>query len=221
MLSLIGANASSLEKDREILKEILSRDEFTVYYSQSQSTFAQLLEKVFKWIGERFPHFSLTEKAVDNISWGLVVVTAALLLFLIYWLVRQVRRQIRLKGGPGLSGGRLVTDYNYYLKQAKEFGSRGDWKEGIRHAFLSLLFFLDHCGWVRVEKWKTNFEYGMELRDKNCAWYETFRGMAVFFDRVWYGKLSVDGGEFERYLGEIEAGIRKGETDGPVEPVDG
>jgi hypothetical protein len=41
--------------------------------------------------------------------------------------------------------------------------------------------------------------------------------MAVVFERVWYGKLSVDGGEFERYLGEIEAGIRKEETGGPVE----
>ncbi|NPV91973.1 MAG: DUF4129 domain-containing protein [Firmicutes bacterium] len=221
MLSLIYADASSVEKDRELLKEILSRDEFTVYYRQSKNAFSELLERFFNWLGERFPDVPLdglvTEGGITAVSWVLVAVAAVLLLLVIYWLVRQVRRQRRVKPGVWQSGGELVRDYSYYLGKAREFGSQGEWREGIRHAFLLLLFFMDRREWVRVERWKTNFEYGLELRDRNRAWYEWFRGMAVVFERAWYGKLPVSAGDFERYLGEIEAGIRKEEGGGPVE----
>ncbi|MGO4276806.1 DUF4129 domain-containing protein, partial [Paenibacillus sp. TAF58] len=86
--------------------------------------------------------------------------------------------------------------YRFYWQQADELRRTGYLREGIRSVFLSLLFFMEAKRMIRVEKWKTNWEYAEELGGAASSLVPLFHDSSVLFERIWYGKEVVTEEQF-------------------------
>lgn len=209
-------NSSAVEQDQQHLSEILARQEFEVYRQQGQGVFTELVEKLLEWLKDLFPGISVTGKSAHIATLALAVTVTALFLFLVYWFSKHIVRERKLEQELFLRGKEKTKGYADYLHKAKELGHKGEWREGIRYAFFSLLLFLDIKNKIQVEKWKTNMEYAIELQESSLAWKEPFCRLALLFERSWYGRSVIEGEDFDRYLDEIEKRVGEEETGGPV-----
>jgi hypothetical protein len=215
-ISSVVVNSSAMEQDQQHLSEILARQEFEVYRQQGQGVFTELVEKLLEWLKDLFPGISVTGKSVHIVTLALAITVTALFLFLVYWFSKHIVKERKLDQELFLRGKEKTKSYADYLQKAKELGQKGEWREGIRYAFFSLLLFLDIKDKIRVEKWKTNMEYAVELQESSLVWKEPFRRLALLFERSWYGRSVVEGKDFDRYLDEIEKRVGEEETGGPV-----
>lgn len=193
----------SVQKDKELLQEILSREEFRVYQGQGQNLLEKWMNQFFEWLASMFDLPDLPASSGSMVSYAIIILALAALLWLIIWLAR---RTIRVYQGNRaiLLPGDEAASYADYLQQARQQGELGQWNEGVRFAFLALLFYLQEREWIRVEKWKTNWEYQDELRERNPSWAPFFQTQAQLFERVWYGRRRVDEVSFHRYIEELE-----------------
>ncbi|MFZ5597208.1 MAG: DUF4129 domain-containing protein [Bacillota bacterium] len=207
----MAAGSIALEEDREHLREILSRDEFTAYHVNKEDFPGRLLERLWEKIMELLSLVPVPGgHAKDFLVPAVAAVLVALLLYAGYRMVMSLlgrRRLLRDHGGKVESSPGRYTDL---LLRARELGATGEWREGIRYAYLALLFYMESKNWIRVEKWKTNFEYMLELNESNRELSEAFRSRAGIFERVWYGKGAVDESLFMRYVSWIEEDIEGG-----------
>lgn len=212
-------DTQTLQEDKEHLREILSRQDFLAYQKQDENTLNELLNIIKEKIKQLFPDMDISITAGHNetISAVVIICVIAMLVWLIYWFSKQTVRQREWAAKIALTDAELKETYHDYLLKAQHLGKKGERRQGVRYAFLSLLFFMDHQEWIRLEKWKTNLEYGWELQESNQAWKNLFQRWVVVFERVWYGKCSIDGSEFDQYINEIAASIREGEACEQVE----
>jgi hypothetical protein len=97
------------------------------------------------------------------ISYVLLAILLVLIALAIYWFSKQIVRQRHIRLSSFLPEGEIIRSYSYYGQQAAAFGEAGDWREGVRSVFLTLLFYLESQKRIRVESWKTNWEYAAEL----------------------------------------------------------
>ncbi|WP_134684463.1 DUF4129 domain-containing protein [Brevibacillus migulae] len=198
-----------VEQDKQQLREILQGEEFRVYQGEGKNVLQDWLDAFLKWLSELFDLPEMPASTGNVATYLILFVVLAALLWLIIWLTRKLFRQHRAKGFM-LQPGEESIRYADYLQLAKQQGESGNWNEGIRFAFLALLFYLQEREWVQVEKWKTNWEYQDELRERNREWVPFFRMQAQHFERVWYGRREADEASFLLYLRETETKLREG-----------
>ncbi|MEB3104040.1 hypothetical protein [Ferviditalea candida] len=158
-------NRFRLDEDREKLRQILFGEEFTAYHQERANVSDAWLEKLGEWLAKWFPKASIPGGTARTVSYGIIILVIALLLMLIVWYTLQIIRQRKLKKRMLICDEDMQKPYSFFLDQAKALAEKKDVREAIRHAFLALLFYLEHRECVKVERWKTNWEYVRELRE--------------------------------------------------------
>jgi hypothetical protein len=200
-------------EDKDVLKEILSQDEYTDYHHASGGGFWDWLDPVFRWVKGLFPNFDAPSDGVVSLfTYALITVLLVLLSLAIYWFVKQLVRQDRARVHTYLPVDGIIQSYSYYWKMASEFDALGDWREGVRAVFLSLVFYLDDQQRIKVERWKTNWEYASELAHSDITLVSLFHDCSILFERAWYGNEAVDQDEFHAIYARVEQVIGKGDS---------
>lgn len=196
-------NEAMIEQDKQQLQEILSGDEFRVYQKEGENPLDQLMTAFFDWLDQYLDMPELPANSGNLISYAIILFVLVALLWLIIWLARRLFHSYQMRKGIMLPGEESAGAVDY-LQLARQQGERGNWNEGIRYAFLALLFYLQERGWIKVEKWKTNWEYCDELKARNHTWIPFFQAQARQFERVWYGRRDADEAVFSQYMAELE-----------------
>jgi hypothetical protein len=190
------ALATSLQEDKEQLEQILKQDEYTAYEVTNKGSFWAWLKPVLRKIRSLLPDFQVSDSVTDWLTIGVVVLLLGIAAFAIYWFLKQIIWQKRIRSEAYLPKGELSRSYRFYWQQAAELREAGDWSEGVRSVFLSLLFFLEDERMIRVEKWKTNWEYAEELAGSASLLVPLFQDSSLLFERIWYGKEAVTEQQF-------------------------
>lgn len=180
--------ATSLQEDKEQLKQILNQGEYTAYEVKENSSFWAWLRPVFRKIRSWLPDFQVSDSVTDWLTIGVVVTLLGIAAFAIYWFLKQIIWQKRIRSEAYLPVGEISRSYRFYWQQAAELRGTGYLREGVRSVFLSLLFFMEAKRMIRVEKWKTNWEYAEELGSSASSLVPLFHDSSVLFERIWYGK---------------------------------
>lgn len=203
-----------MTEDKELLKDILSRDEYREYYHESKEGFWDFLDPFFDWLKGFFPDFGAPSDGVISLfTYTLIAVLFVILVFVIYWFVKQIVRQNHAgRTHSYLPVDGLIQSYAYYWKQALAFDAQGDWREGVRAVFLSLVFYLDDQERIRVERWKTNWEYASELANSEITLVTLFHDCSILFERTWYGNEAVDQNQFHSMFSRVEQVVGKGDS---------
>ena len=80
------------------------------------------------------------------------------------------------------------------LDRAQAFASQNNFREALRHRYLSLLLLLDARGVWRYDRRRTNWEHIARLKSSNAAQsgVQSLSDLTLRFDRVRYGNESCD-----------------------------
>jgi hypothetical protein len=191
-----AALATSLQEDKEQLKQILNQSEYTAYEVKENDSFWAWLKPFFRKIRSLLPDFQVSESVTDWLTIGVVVTLLGLAAFAIYWFLKQMIWQKRMRSDAYLPVGEISRSYRFYWQQAAELRGAGYLREGVRTVFLSLLFFMEAKRMIRVEKWKTNWEYAEELGSSASSLVPLFHDSSLLFERIWYGKEVVTEEQF-------------------------
>lgn len=198
---------AELLKDKQRLEEILSRDEYTKYVKeQASSAHKGWLESLLDRLIGLFPSVHWPEGAAMVGAYALLGAVLLGLCAAIYWFSRQIVFQgnaRRRKTPVGLS--EMALTYEQYAEMAKEAHAEGRIRESIRCSYLSLLFYMEQEGWIRIEKWKTDWDYRDELERSRANAVPHFQRSALLFERVWYGNEPADEDSFLGFQRDIDA----------------
>lgn len=182
-------NSLPLPEDKEKLKAILSKDEYTAYMQKDHAAWWDLLRPLWRKLRSMLPDWNMPQGTGTLLSYGLIAIVLVLIALAIYWFSKQILRQGRIHTKSFLPVGEISRSYSYYWQQAAEYSESGNWREGVRSVFLTLLFYLEARKQIRVEPWKTNWEYAAELADSDPAFIRLFTDCSLLFEQIWYGNV--------------------------------
>jgi len=207
---------AELLKDKQRLGEILSQDDYTKYLKE-QSDISSPLQRWLGWLLDQliglFPSGHWTEGAASVVSYALLGAVLLALCVAIYWFSRQIVFQGNARRRKTLVGSsEMALTYEQYATMAKLAKAEGRIRESIRCSFLSLLFYMEQAGWIRIEKWKTDWDYCDELERNRARAVPLFQRSALLFERVWYGNEPADDDSFLAFQRDIDALIAEREA---------
>jgi len=157
----------------------------------------RVLEQILRPIGR------VTAATGNTIAWVIGIIGLALLLAIIAYLLRGLRRGMiadaRIEDDPEAN-----LTAKSALDQAGGLARGGDYRTAVRYLYLSALLWLDERDLLRYDRALTNREYLERLRD-NAALRERLRPVVETFDRVWYGHAALDAEGFAAYRAQVEA----------------
>lgn len=197
-------------EEKEALREILSGGEFAEYMKEGaepgQNLLLTWLVRLLERISNLFPDLEMPQGSQDGIMYIIIGAGLAALLLLSLFLLRLVWIERR-------TGRRRAVAHRGELEQApldlagrsRAAAAEGQYREAARLLFLALLLGFQQRDLLRVESWKTNWEYAEALEEQDSPWLALFRASALRFDTVWYGGREIGAEEYERWRLEVEA----------------
>jgi hypothetical protein len=163
----------------------------------------RLLERAFQPLGQISPSGGRT------VAWAIALVGAALLLGVIVYLLRGLRRGVVAGASADDGDPEANLTARTALDQAGGLARGGDYRTAVRYLYLSALLLLDERDILRYDRALTNREYLERVRD-NPALRARMAPIVETFDRVWYGHLPIDAESFSAYERQVEALRREG-----------
>ena len=215
---------------REILNEVLSRDEFD--YRPGKTVRLEWLEKIFRDISSflrrlseafdkvlsrfirfitnllpegKIGNFAITAESIRILVIVLISILAAVLAFLIVLIIiKTVRRNDRLSLDEGADLAQelenFANDAHAPYQLALQKKEEKDFRGAFRYLFISLLVRFRIHGMIEVHKSKTNRRYLAEIRQRDAAVYEKSRGFFDAFNLYWYGRRAISEEALEQWF---------------------
>ncbi|MCD1261111.1 DUF4129 domain-containing protein [Paenibacillus athensensis] len=184
-MAMSSGATGSVSDDKQQLLDILQQDEYAVYHHEHSGSSWGWLGKLLNKIGSWLPELHFAPGSGQLGSYVVLLIVLGLAGFGIYWFSRRWVGYRRHRATALWRQEEPSRSYEDYWRQAAELAAAGAWREGLRQVYLALLFYLEAQGRLRVETWKTNWEYAAELGSAPEA--TLFRESSLLFDRVWYG----------------------------------
>ena len=197
------SNANPWTADKEHLQEILQRDEFHALQDNGPGLWEKVIDFLIDLISKLFSWSEVPAGAATTASTVVLIVGACLLIAVIFWLFRRMVWEQK-RQSPLFVHGEKIRTHADYLREAKECAARGDWRAGERSLFLALLVYMQKQSWIRIEQWKTNWEYAAEIELNQPQAEGQFRRFARAFEQAWYGQVEVDQSGYAERIRELE-----------------
>lgn len=203
---------SSFESERNQLNDILNQREYQIYYEDHRGLLQRIWDFIKEWVGK---FFSMLFDSFDpNTTLGNTIITSFIVVLLVLVIIGlfvtvmiYVRRR-RLKNLRPL-GNTAIPELGWrdHHQSAKEYADKADYQLATRHQFLAFLLFLNHVNWLETKRWKTNWEYYDELRERQKELADDFYQFALFFEQTTYGEQQVTQQDYASYQIKIDQWI--------------
>jgi hypothetical protein len=146
----------------------------------------------------KIPEFS---KLRSLVKIALIVLVAAILVFLIVWLMMKEGRRVKVKRNLEYMVNeendiRLpVANLREMLRQAF---AAGDIRSALRCFYLMQLNLLEGEQMITLDRVKTNHQYLKELR--GTAWHPHFSTLTIWYEAAWFGEIPVKKEVFQQLI---------------------
>lgn len=128
----------------------------------------------------------------------LIIILAALFIFLVYWYIRNRKpadKAISLKIVDLEWNPEVITKTELELRLEEALLNQ-NYREGVRIYFTFILKELIRNNWIHWKKEKTNHDYLLEMTGKPNA--HVFGECVRIYDLVWYGEYEIDQAVFDQ-----------------------
>lgn len=206
--ALIDAQAVGASVDPAVatstLDDILSRPPFDQPDSEPPGWLADLINWLLEQLGRvAGPAIQGGAAGGNAISWGFAVVGIVLILVVIFFWVRGLRR-LKVAELAAQEDPEATLTSAEAVQQASGLARDGDYRRAVRYLYLASLIWLDERGAMRYERTLTNREHLARLADQPHL-REQLRPVVDTFDRVWYGSEQLDAESFAAYEQQVRA----------------
>jgi hypothetical protein len=168
-----------------------------------------------KWMSGLFPAASPAQSPKIDLRWiqGFFYLSVFALLFVLAFLVwravggrlgrRSTRRRVLAEGEDAEL---LLLPPDELRERARRFAEAGDFREALRHLYISLLLTLDARGVWRYDARRTNWEHIRALRSdvSRANLIAPLSNVTRVFDRVRYGNADFLGDDWTRFENEVQ-----------------
>ncbi len=190
---------------RERLKQLLDKPPFKRSEEDTQPTW---LRDFLDWLGRALeqilrPVGRAAAAGGNTIAWAIGIVGLGLLLGVIAYMLRGLRRGMVADAQIDHDPEANLTAKTA-LDQAGGLARGGDYRTAVRYLYLSALLWLDERNVLRYDRALTNREYLDRVRE-NPVLRARMAPIVDTFDRVWYGHMPIDADAFAAYQEQIEA----------------
>ncbi|WP_117161123.1 DUF4129 domain-containing protein [Paraliobacillus sp. X-1268] len=200
---------TNVKQAKDSIEEILSQQEYQVYYEDNRNFIQVLWDEIKDWIEELLSNWFSTLQPTSSIGDALIIlallVVVILVLLVIFLLSRNWVRKKRLNYRQPLH---QLNEKNWlshdHLKEANRLEQKKVYSEATRHLFLTFLLVLHEKEWLQARMWKTNWEYHDELRLIKSDLADDFYQLALFFEEVTYGEYNIEEKDYQIYREQIE-----------------
>lgn len=187
------------------------------------------LKRLIKWVSNLFPSRttpSATPAAQidERWLWALLISVIGAALSTIGYFVwrasarrlerREAKREVRFLEGEDAELLRLPPDE--LRERARQLAREGNFREALRHLYISLLLRLDARGVWRYDTRRTNWEHiaALESNIQRAPLVPPLSDLTRRFDRVRYGNAPCAGDEWSRFAEDVAA-MESQVIDGP------
>ncbi len=182
--------------------------------SDTLSAISKAWQKFVKWFTGLFPAPTALQNTAapsDKLLWALFYALVAAILAAVIWFLwrtfggnlgrRNVKRVAQLENEDAAL---LQLPPDELLSRAERFAAQGNFREALRHRYLSLLLDLDARGVWRYDARRTNWEHiaALNRTDKNRELVAPLSDLTKRFDRVRYGGANCDDESWRRFDGD-------------------
>ncbi|WP_097652579.1 DUF4129 domain-containing protein, partial [Candidatus Chloroploca asiatica] len=173
------------------------------------SWFDQLLTWLFEQLGRFAQPVAETASgpAGTLTSWLLTAAGAALLIVILVFWLRGLRRTLQVEAELASPAERAARDTADARAQAASLAKAGDYRGAARMLALASLLWLDERGRLRYDPHQTNREHLKRLHEEPVA-QEHLAPVVELTDRVWYGQAPLDAHGYAEVEQQVEA-LRK------------
>ncbi|OPZ87524.1 MAG: hypothetical protein BWY74_03384 [Firmicutes bacterium ADurb.Bin419] len=210
----LPVRALSPENEEEIrkkLSDILASGEFGEKI-KSKSLLEILYEKFMDFIksiwkkfdiGNKFEGVLENAKVSEETLFFLkilsIVLMLAVILLVIYFVARRFTRPRKLRQKEDALLLDVLKDPDDVYKKACECCDNGDYTQGLRFLYISLLIRFNEQNIIRINKAKTNKQYLNEIRNNKPDLYDFMNDFTQVFNRHWYGGKNADKSTFDNW----------------------
>ncbi|MRG87477.1 DUF4129 domain-containing protein [Salinibacillus xinjiangensis] len=200
---------------RDELEQILSENEYRVYYDESQNIVQLILNKIGEWLSELFSNLLSAMNPTGGLAnfvlflMGLGVV--GLILFALFLWGRNAKVRRALQTHQPLQKSEMDWSYHRHLNEAQQLEDSQEFQLATRHLFLALLLYLHDLERLEARLWKTNIDYYEELQKSNQYEAEQFYRLALRFDEATYGEKAVRRQDYLTYKEQAMDLLARGE----------
>ncbi|MGO4272449.1 hypothetical protein AB4Z22_21855, partial [Paenibacillus sp. TAF58] len=99
--------ATSLQEDKEQLEQILHQSEYTAYEVKENGSLWAWLKPLFRKIRSWLPDFQVSDSVTDWLTVGVTVILLGIASFAIYWFLKQIIWQKRIRSDAYLPVGEI------------------------------------------------------------------------------------------------------------------
>lgn len=192
-----GEGSAEGQSAGDAIREIKSQPK---YNPSEEAEASNWLEKALERLGDLIPEPSgapspapmAVSPIVGQVIVGiLAVVLAALVVFLLFLLIRSIRfrrRKRNSRGGALLEHDEPLRSADEWLSMANALEQEGRYREAARCLYLAILMRCDENGIARFVRSETNWEHAYRIQDSpNRPEHLDIRDLTARFDRAWYG----------------------------------
>lgn len=198
-------------------QKILDRAEYkadVVKESRIKQFLRELVDKLLDFFRQAFPQPNI--RPIGKVGRGSVWVIRVVILLLLagalayglFWLRRRVnRRKIAADEEKAVRTeilGELIPDdvnSNDLFASAMEAAKVGNYRLGVRRAYVAMLLDMSDRRIVKLHRSKTNRDYLNELKS-NREIFPRFSNATGFYENIWYGQRQCTMSEFELFLAQ-------------------
>ncbi|WP_018932099.1 DUF4129 domain-containing protein [Gracilibacillus lacisalsi] len=203
---------SSFRTEQDQLNDILSKQEYQVYYEDNRSFLERIWDRISDWIGDilalLFDSFEPSATTGNLIIILIILIVSSVVIFGVIALVMFTVRKRKLSNQqPVVKHDELAWSYHEHLHAAQDFETQADFRRATRHQFLALLLIFDEYGYLQANQWKTNWDYYDELKRSNKTLAVDFYNLALLFEKVTYGEQSITEDDYRKYKAETSKWI--------------
>lgn len=143
-----------------------------------------------------FSNAEISSGALLALKITAIILMIAVIVLVIYFIVRIFKRSRKVMQEEDALLLDILKDFDEVYQKAVEYYNNGDYTQGMRFLYISLLIRFNELNIIRINKAKTNKQYLLEIKDNKPQIYEAMAQFTQAFNRHWYGRKNTDKATF-------------------------
>ncbi|MEN2774406.1 hypothetical protein ABCY62_05040 [Acetivibrio clariflavus] len=202
------------EEIRKKLSKILNSGEFSEK-TEAKSLLEVLHDKFIEFLKNIWEKLNMTDKLQKVFSGSKVskevlvllqiiaiAIILAIIVLVIYFVVKRFTYSRKVRQEEDALLLNVLKDADEVYRKAFDYYNTGDYTQGLRFLYISLLIRLNDLNIIRINKAKTNKQYLVEIKDNKPEIHGVMAEFTHVFNRYWYGGKKADKSIFVKWNDE-------------------
>lgn len=146
-----------------------------------------------------FSNSKISKEVLSLLQIIAIVIILAIIVLIIYLVTKKFTYSRKVRQDEDALLLNVLKDADEVYRKAFDYYSKGEYTQGLRFLYISLLLRLNELNIIRINKAKTNKQYLIEIKDNKPEIHDIMAEFTHVFNRYWYGGRRADKSVFVKW----------------------